>query len=355
MGQIASRSLEMKEGIIWSIDTTARNCGIRIIGSTDSLKATFPPSWSIVPSWVQLGCPVQMRYRGGFRNALEIVGPGQTIPTPAAGNYSPTPDATSLPDQILSGCQITEIPLIPQMAVMIHTGVIRIGGSTITIDAIKADSTFFKMDMGGNLNDVAAVIPINTAPTDISDIRYDIFAAGVDGVIDYLAGTTFKATATAETLPSVAADHLEIGRVLISAEKTILRNKDVNAYWSPVGAHALSIAADSTNLLYNESTAAITVTVLDRYEHALIKDAGYGWRIELEIINGTGSIASSETTSTSVAGAYAGASAGYTFSYTRDGTAADISPLFAARLIAPAIENRFTITLRDSSGDIMTS
>lgn len=352
---IADRSIELKEGIVWSVDTTARKCGVRVLGSTDTLTVPFPPSWSVVPSWIQLSCPVQMRYRRGHRNSLEIIGPGHTIPTPTTGNYSPTPQSSDLDDGILSGCAISEIPLEPQMGVLVQTGSIRIAGSTIAITAIKANSTYYKADMGGYINDVAAAIQISAAPTAHDEARYDLIAAGTDAVIDLVTGTTFKTTATAATVPSLSAGHIELGRILISPQKTIIRNSDINAFWSPVVPHALSITADTTDLSSTQSTAAITVTVLDKYKKSITKDIGYGWRITLEIANGNGYIASTEGTSTASIGAYSGTSAGYTFTYTRLGTADDSSPLLTARLIAPAIENNFSLLLRDASGEIMTS
>lgn len=355
MKSIAVQSIETKNAIIWSINTTARTCGVRMQGSSNTLTARFPPSWSVLPSWVQSGNPVQIHYKSGLRYDLELTGPGQIIPTPTTGNFSPSAAASDLPDGILSGCAISEIPLEPQMGVLIQTGAVRINGSTIDIDAIKMDSTYYKMDMGGKFNDVAAAIQINTAPTEAGNCRYDLFVAGTDGIIDYHVGTTFQSTAATATILSIPADHIRIGTVLIPCDKSKIRNSDINVEWSSAVPNTLLITADTTELSSTQSTAAITVTVKDNFGNNIIKDSGQGWRIELEIINGTGSITSTEGASTSLIGAYLGSSASYDFSYTREGTAIDISPIFITRLVAPLIQNNFSLTLKDSSGDIMTS
>ena len=355
MRSVAKKSIEIENGIIWSIDSTLHQCGVKILGSSNVLTIDYPQSWSIAPSWVQLGAPVQMRYGYGLKNALEIIGPGYVIPTPATGDYNPSQEATLLSDIIMSGCEVVEIPLEPQMGVLVRTGEIRIDGSTIEVGAIKMDSTYYKMDMGGRMGNVAAAIELNTAPTDTDNCRYDMFVSGTDGIVDLVTGTTFNVTAATASVPTVPADHIELDRVLITPGKTIVRNCDVGRIWEPGRAQALSISVDDTDLSSTQTTAAVTVTIENQYENSFVKGSGLGWRIELEVANGSGSITSTEGTSTSVIGAYAGSSAGYTFTYTREGTAVDISPILTARLISPSIERNCAIILRDSSGDIMTS
>lgn len=355
MQSVADQSIEFKNGIIWSIDTTQHECGVRLLGSTDIIMATFPPSRMITPNWIQLGSPVQLRHPAGLKNALEITGPGQVIPTPTTGTYIPAYPASSLPDVILSGCDITEIPLEPQMGILIQTGAVRIGGATVDIDQIKMESTYYKMDMGGKINQVAAAIEIASAPTAIDNCRFDMFVVGTDAIIDSLTGTTFLTTAATAVVPDLPADHIELGRVFIPSGKTIIRNSDLNIVWAPARAQSLAISADDTDLSSAETTAAITVQVLDQFNNAFIKNEGLGWRIELEIINGTGSVSSTEGNSTSLIAAYAGSSAEYTFTYERLGTTADVSPVFTARLTAPSITKNFVILLRNSSGEIMTT
>ena len=77
----------------------------------------------------------------------------------------------------------------------------------------------------------------------------------------------------------------------------------------------------------------------------------------LEISYGTGSVASTEGTSTSIIGAYTGTTSNsYTFNYTRLGTTADISPVLTANLIANYdVKKYITIRLRDSADNVMTT
>ena len=75
MKSVAEQSIELQNGIIWTVDTTEHNCGVKLLGSTDIINIDFPPSWQVVPSWIQQGAPVQMSHRYGFKNKLEIIGP----------------------------------------------------------------------------------------------------------------------------------------------------------------------------------------------------------------------------------------------------------------------------------------
>ena len=352
--KISQKSLEYHNGIIWSIDTTEHQCGVKIIGSTESLTIPFPPSWQVVPSWVQLGSPIQIRNRAGIRNALEITGPGHVIPSPEEGDFIPDVNV-NLEDIILSGCEINELEPDPIMGVVVHTGSVRINGSTIELEALKMDSTVLKMDMGDYyMNDIAAVTTLSAAPGNASNARFDMFSAGTDGIVDLSTGTTFLVTNASATIPATATNHIRLGKILIACGTTAIRECLINAEWSSVYAHALNISIDDTDLLSVETTAAVTVQVRDQYNNALVR-SGKGWRLELEIAHGNGYVVSTEGTSTSLIGAYAGSSAEYVFTYKRLDVSTDITPTLRARLINPLIEKDDRILLRDSSGEVMTT
>ena len=355
MKNVAEQSLELQNGIIWSINATAHNCGVKLLGSTDIINVDFPPSWMVVPNWVQLGCPVQMAHRYGFRNTLEIIGPGHIIPAQTTGDNQPVLDPSVLPDRVLSGCVVNELELIPQMAVMVQTGSVRIGGSTVVIDSIKMDTTVYKMDMGGKMNNVAAISTIAARPALPSYLRYDILSVGTDAVIDITKGASFKSSASTATISTLSQAHIELGRILLSAPATTttIHDSDINRVYTSAIPQRLDVSANDTDLSATQTTAAITVEVRDQYQNALIKQVGKGWQMELEITAGSGSVASTAGSSTASIKAYTGSSAAYTFTYTR--TTADASPMFAAKLIAPTLENAYGITIRTSDGEIATT
>jgi len=350
--KISEKNLEIKSGIVWSISTANKYCMIKIQGSTDQIKAWYPASWGTLPGWVKIGAPVQMRHRLGLRGSMEIFAQGQILPIDSLNPTLPTAD-----DRIIEGCKIGSIPNEPQMMALIHTGVVRIGGSTITIDAIKMSATCnYRMGMGGRMNDVAAISTIAVAPSCVSNLRYDLFQVGADAVIDLITGTTFRNTATAATISSVTTDHVEIGRILIPYGKTQILNKDANVEWIVGKGIFLNTTWDNNDLSAIQTTAAITIKVIDQYGLDINRDQGSGWRMELEIAQGTGSVSSTEGSSTSLIGANTGTTSNsYTFTYTRLGTALDISPILTAKAISNYdIESDIMILLRDSSNNIIT-
>lgn len=329
MKNVAEQSIELQNGIIWTVDTTEHNCGVKLLGSTDIINIDFPPSWQVVPAWIQQGAPVQMSHRYGFKNTLEIIGPGHIIPAQTTGNNTPTLDNSLLPDRILSGCIVQEVYLSPNMSVNIGSGVVRIGGDTVSVTGINATMTF--------------------APGSVSNCRYDMFVVGTDAVIDLITGTTFRASATAAIVPDVPDAHIELDRVLVHYKSTVITDNDIGRAYTKAAPQTIHISADDDDLASAQTTAAITAEVRDQYQNALLPpNTTVGWDMELEVLGSAGSVSSTAGTSTATIGAVTGSSAGYTFTFTKAGSTVDIPAMFTARLTTISIENSFGIIVRAS-------
>jgi len=329
MKNVAEQSIELQNGIIWTVDTTEHNCGVKLLGSTDIINIDFPPSWQVVPAWIQQGAPVQMSHRYGFKNTLEILGPGHIIPAQTTGNNSPTLDNSLLPDRVLSGCVVQEIYLSPAMSVNIKSGIVRIGGDTVSVTGVTATVT--------------------PSPTAVNVIRYDMFAVGTDAVIDLITGTTFKTSATVATFPTLPAAHIEIDSILVHYGASAIVDNDIGRAYTKAAPQTIHISADDIDLASAQTTAAITAEVRDQYQNALLPpNTTVGWDMELEVLGSAGSVSSTAGTSTAIIGAVTGSSAGYTFTFIKAGSTVDIPAMFTARLTTISIENSFGIIVRAS-------
>jgi len=326
---VAEQSLELHNGIIWSINSTAYNCGVKVLGSTDIIQVDFPPSWMVIPNWVQLGCPVQMSHRNGFRNTLEIIGPGHIIPAQKIGENTPYANPSTLTNRVLSGCVVSEVSLVSEMSVDIDSGVVRIGGDTVSVTSVNTT--------------------ITAAPASVNNCRYDLIAVGTDAAIDLITGTTFRSSATAATIPDLPEAHFELARILIHYGQTAINDNDIDRVWSKAVPHVIDISANNTDLSSAVSTASITAEVRDQYQNPVLEGSSAGWAMELEVLSGAGSISSTAGTSTAVIDAQTGSSAGYIFHFIIIDTTVDTPAIFTARLTTILVENSFGITIRTSN------
>lgn len=342
---------ETKDGVIFSVDSTDRYCMVRVQGSTNEIRAFYPETWYKTPYWVKKSVPVVIRQMGGRKDKFEIQGLGQIIPSEVAGSITPTMDRPD--DGPTSGCEIIQIPNDPQMGVLVKVGGYRINNTTYTLDAMKCETTYYKMNMGGKISEIAAALEIDPASSTNTEFRYDLIVVGDDEVVDVVKGTTFT---TAESIPSVPTSHVELGRILIYPNMSAIYNNDIDRLFLVKDPKFLTIAIDDDDLAWAETETTITVTVKDQYYNDVIK-GGYGWYMKLEITDGNGSVGSTEEgSSTSVIGVHCGTSASCKFTYTRDQASTDISPKFKVTLETefPVVDYT-NLILRDSSGDIMTS
>jgi len=215
------------------------------------------------------------------------------------------------------------------MTVSIDSGIVRIGGDTVSVTAASASVT--------------------AAPSSVNNIRYDMFVVGTDAVIDLITGTTFRASATAATIPALPEAHIELSRILVHYGQTAIDDNDIDRSWSIAAPQIIALSADDTDLSSAQTTAAIRAEVQDQYQNALPPaNTTSGWAMELEVLSGAGSVSSTAGTSTASIAAQTGSSAGYTFTFVKAGSTVDIPAIFTARLTTISMENSFGITVRAS-------
>jgi len=343
--------VETRDAILWEVLPAQRMCQVKIQGSNKKIPAWYNENWEVTPKWLKPGNAVRISHTGGLRNRIEIVGHGALVPTPVAGGDA-APAVETANDAVLTGCNIIQCPNDPQMAVLIKIGTYRISGSELTLGAIAmADGANFKMSMGGQIGTIAGAVVIDAAPG-TGYFRFDLIALGGNGVIDVVKGSNFSIT---ESVPSLPADHVELGRILLFAGMTEITQADIGRTWSaPLASQVVMTIADD-DLAWAELTTTVTVSVLDQFGNAILA-GGYGWYITLEIIIGNGTVTSAEEgDSPTKVGQHTGAATHeYAFTYTRDQDPGDESPTLEA-----VIETTYQITtwgriiLRDDVGDPM--
>jgi hypothetical protein len=85
-------------------------CRVIIQGSVNPVVAWFSRNTHHRPGELKIGNAVLCQYKLGNRGQIEVVGHGTVIPTPIAGQ--PTPSIPVGPDAIISGLQVLAIPAI---------------------------------------------------------------------------------------------------------------------------------------------------------------------------------------------------------------------------------------------------
>jgi hypothetical protein len=344
---------ETRDGILWYVSTEQRFCYVRIQGSDESIIAHFPSNFEATPSWLKLGNSVKVVHTGGVRGRIEVIGHGQTIPTPLLGDTLPTM-ATSV-DTILTGCYVRECFNQQRMAVLVETGTYRILGMNHILGAIlMLNGEDYKMGDGGLMGTIAGAIGIDAPPAP-GYWRYDAIDIGADGIIDYNKGT-YGLIPVVEPLETYLP-HIRLATVLVYGGMDRVSQPDINRIWkSPVLSEAEATIADS-DLDWDDDPVFTTITVraLDQYRNPILS-AGYGWYMSVEFLGGNGTLSSPEegSSSTKIGGHTGSSSSSYVFTYTRDKFATDISPAFRIVVeVDKVIETYAAITLRDADGDPM--
>lgn len=348
MQQAAQDRIESRNALVIAIDSTARTCQVRIQNSTDLITAYYPEGWQRTPFWLKKNAPVRISHRGGLRGKIELISLGQVIITPLSGATFVTPDIPA--NGVLNGCQVSQVSNDPQMAVMIKTGSIRVGGSTYVLAEIKMESDAYRMGMGGKMGEIAGVSTISSAPA--GGYRQDLVVIGEDSVINVVTGTTFS---TAEVLPTVPTSHVELGNILIHSSMSEILNQDIGkTFASPVPSR-ISVAISASQISSVESTVSVNVSVLDQYGNAILRDSG-GWYVTLEFSGGNGILNSgADGDSTDQVGAYTGSGSNQvSFGYTMDTSTTPSSPVIMATLHSDfSLSEAGSLLLLNSSGEIL--
>ena len=224
-----------RDAIIWSINIAAHYAMVRIQGSDTDIKAHFPKNWTDHPYWVQIGSCVRIRHRGGNTGYIEIAGEGRAIPSAQAGGSQP--DIPTLTDAILTGMVVT--PGTPQgMYVAVTAGTYRINGGLYVFDALPITAPIMDDPAPMVMHAASTVtmgegeyrVAIDAAPG-AGKSRYDLLSIGINGVLDYQAGTPAN-FGTEPTVPTLAADHLMVKILWIQAGVTVIDNNVVGGVWA---------------------------------------------------------------------------------------------------------------------------
>lgn len=325
MDDAASRRVESRDGIIWSIDAGGR-CRVKIQGTNELVTAHFPRNQAARPPWLRVGNAVRISHRGGVRGYIEVSGQGRAIPQPIAGSAMPPPGTTK--DGIISGMVVAATDP-PSNSVTISSGSYRIDGTVYNYSGqhsgyqvMQADS-----DMVMGVPTVATMgVPTFELPPGPSAgyFRYDIVVIGADRVTDYIVGTQARSN---PPMPAVPSHHLLLAFILRIGGETVIINDRIGIAWSvPM---ITSVAAEvAGSIPWNTPTRSIGITTLDQYGRPISAPAT-GWNAKVSIVMGTGQICSAFSgCSTSSAVQPMVGTSSYTFTYRRDQSMVEIPPFF---------------------------
>ena len=285
---------ETRDAILWDVDLANSTCRVKIQGSNTLVVAHYPRNWKAIPYWLKRSNAVRILHRSGNRGYIEVIGEGRAVPTPISGEALP-PEET-LPDGIVSGCVMSAKETA--MAVIITSGTYRIdgtiyaltvGGAYVLFDSetyVFFDSETYELMQP---EDGTIIKYIDAAPS-VGQFRYDAFCVGIDGVIDYVKGTSSSTPAQSPIPP----DHVLIGSyILVRGGVTVIESKDIGNIWTEPYASIIAINIEGQGAVYDEmpfvpgqstQTADIVLRLKDQYNNnyssscvtIITKDTGGG-------------------------------------------------------------------------------
>lgn len=337
---------ETREAILWDVLPLQNVCRVKIQGSNELIVAHYPQNWDKEPFWLKKGTSLCIRHIGGDRGWIEVAGLGRAIPTPISGDMFPTLEVGI--DGVITNCYVTSCPNNNRMAVLIHVGTYRISGVTYALTPITmADGANYMLGDGGTIGDIAGIKLISVAPA-AGLFRYDLISVGVDGVIDYTAGTP----AAIPTKPTVGSSHIELGYILVPGATTAITDMMVGHEWTTPAPYSMTMTiADKDMLWADPASTTVTLQILDQYGNPYVNNLYF----TLEIISGNGTLYSlnSGSSTTKVEQGVYGSS--YAFTYTRDKIdPGDSSPMIKGSVIGSfSVDLYDFIKLRNAAGNVM--
>lgn len=348
MDTVAEKRLETRDGIVWEILDSQRLCKVKIQGSNKLIIAHYPNNIQSVSTWLKVGASVKILHTGGVRGRIEVIGLGQTIPTPITGlQYPEMPTSV---DALVSGGELTEIFNQPRMAVFVKVGTYRVDNVYYTIPPISmlyGDN--YKMGDGGYMEEIAGVVGINAAPS-VGLYRYDLISIGTNYVIDYKPGTP----SANPVKPSIDPLHVKLGDyILIHSGMVEVRQDAIGRVMVAPKPTSLEMVVEDNELEWDQTYEIdITVSVLDQNRNP-INRSGDGWYLKLAMIQGNGIV--TPASGLGYAFGYTGPNSNsFIFKYRRYGLPDDESVVLEATLeIDQVIKTHGYIILLDEDGDPM--
>jgi len=333
---------ELRDAIVMSVDSTNRYALVKIQGSNTSIKAWYPENWESTPQYLKPGNAVRINLPGGNKSRIEIMGFGMLLPTAVTGG-SVTPVDITPDDCILTGCSL--IPANPNsMWATAIPGTYRIDNVTYTLSGMVMDRSDITMDRYDLvLDQVGDTFEFDAASA--TQFRYDIVVAGEDSDAHVVKGTN---ASTDPAFPTVPADHVQLGWVLLYPNMTAITEGDINRRYTTPIATALACTIEDDELAWGDTTTTITITVKDQYGNTL--SGNYYITMEWKLGNGTLSYnGESQDETASFAFLMSGTAV---VTYIRDGNdPGNLSPfIFVSEAYTNASATYAAITLLDGLG-----
>ncbi len=330
MDQSVQDRVETRDAVLWDVLPDQRLCRVKIQGSSQLITTHYPENWEQTPNWLKPGNAVRITHMGGKRGRIEVVSHGQLIPTPVAGDTLPTP--SSLADALLAGGHVgASYPVGLSITVQ---------AATYRIDEVQYNSPQTNLD-------------IDTAPA-VGQYRYDVIYADDGGTVHIAKGT---ASSGEPTFPSIPANTIQLGYVLVYGGMEEVNSEFVNREWAEEAPAMVTVIVTDDELAWNELSTNVRVNVFDQYGNP-ITTAAPGWYLTLEFaIVGNGTLHSDEegNSRTKIGGHTGGSNNYYDFTYTRDQLATDISPILKGTCVLETFSPSATasIVLKNANGEAM--
>lgn len=216
--RMLDRKTELRDAVIYDIDTVNKYCRVKIQGSNTYIKAYYNENWESTPQWLKVGNAVRISHPGGNKSRIEIMGHGFLIPTILPGGTAPPTE--DLADGILSGLQA--LPADDGgMGVVVTYGTYRIDQVEYDLPLIEMDNSSITMDEPNIVMDATTIefsgtysgcgfVTLATASS--TQFRYDLIVIGTDEVVNVVQGSYSSGE---PTFPAVPADHIQLGFVLV--------------------------------------------------------------------------------------------------------------------------------------------
>lgn len=339
---------EMRDAIVFSVNSTLRYCMVKIQGSDTQIKAYYPENWESTPQYLKVGNAVRVTHPGGNKGRFEITGHGFLIPTAIpGGTVTPTPPTPG--DTVLTGCTLA--PTAPvSMSAIVLPGTFRIDGITYSLSGMLMDRPDIVMDRGDLfMGSVGDSVTFDAASS--SYYRYDSVVVGTDGDAHVVKGDDFaSSTDPIPSPPAAPADHVRLGWVLIYPNMTAVNTGDINRLYTTPMASELRVVVEDQELEWGDLTTTLTISVCDQYGNA-IYFGGAGYQVTIVWNYGNGTLAAGSASGDESAPFSFAMNSTETVLYTRDGSdPGDKSPTFSITEAVTGLSNATYIILLDALG-----
>jgi hypothetical protein len=224
---------EMRDGMCYDIDTVNRFCNVKVPGSETLVRAWFPQNFETAPFWLKEGTSVRIAHVGGNKSRIEVTGPGLVLP-----DTSSPPIATGA-NSVTIGIYPTAPPLGGSV-VYISTGTYRINGALYTFapGGPVMNEPYWNVGDGGDMSGSYFVHPIDPL-VEANAFRYDAFAIGADGVVDYIKGDEYiwggvYGDQTGPQYPLIPSGHVLIRQFILvhpGTESAGVKPEDIGREW----------------------------------------------------------------------------------------------------------------------------